>query len=211
MRRRSEAKFRMPVDPSTSTISQPILLRSFHASGLLWAVLPCVKLRRRHAGNVMNYGRWNIRYGISEYLKWRWAGKLKSWQFWLKHVIDLYIETSIFVAFNSKKYIRGKNSSPCTNGAERDLCTFLQSIALFNKLYLCRLYSKIGLNPHDEEVYSNNITDQIKDITKTFQFDTILIWHWNGTALTLSAFCLASRLKDILAAFARPKILEHTT
>jgi len=37
-----------------------LLLRSFHASGLLWAVLPCVKLGRRHAGNVMNYGRWNI-------------------------------------------------------------------------------------------------------------------------------------------------------
>ena len=89
-----------------------------------------------------------------------------------------------------------------------DSCIYVsQSVASFNRLYLSRLYSRIGLNTHDTWVYPK---DRVKDIAKTFQLDTLLSCHWKRKAFTWLPFDLASSLEDVLAVFARPKILEHT-
>jgi len=49
-----------------------------------------------------------------------------------------------------------------------------KSVAPFKRLYVCSVYNAMGHRLYDKEVYSNNIMDGIKDITKPLQLDTLL-------------------------------------
>ena len=102
------------------------------------------------------------------------------------------------------RYYEGRRLVP----SEGIWCSyFLPSVASLNrsKLPLCRLYNRIGHKLHDKEVYSNNIMDRIKDITRYYTRLPL-----KALSLNFVSFQLASRLKDILAAFAHPKIFKHT-